>query len=140
MAKHDNVKDTLAMYLKELRRPAFRASYEELARQAQQESLSFEQGVPLADHHRAIGENRERCQREQPEVRAQEQRAEPVQVDDPREEQHQSDGHARARDPAETIGPSCTGRRAGAERHTGRCRPVRIEVAAAGLVQLTPAA
>jgi DNA replication protein DnaC len=43
MAKHDDVKERLAAYLKELHLPAFRASYEELARQAVQESLSFEQ-------------------------------------------------------------------------------------------------
>ena len=36
-------KETLASYLKELHLPAFRKSYEELARQAQQESLSYEQ-------------------------------------------------------------------------------------------------
>jgi DNA replication protein DnaC len=36
-------KETLAAYLKELHLPAFRASYEEVARQAQQEGLSFEQ-------------------------------------------------------------------------------------------------
>ena len=38
-----DVKETLAEYLKELHLPAFRASYEEVARQAQQEGLSFEQ-------------------------------------------------------------------------------------------------
>ena len=38
-----DVKERLAAYLKELHLPAFRASYEELARQAQQEGLSFEQ-------------------------------------------------------------------------------------------------
>ena len=43
MAKHEDVKATLADYLKELHLPAFRASYEELARQAQQEALSYEQ-------------------------------------------------------------------------------------------------
>src|SRR6266404_4416576 len=37
------VKERLAAYLKELHLPAFRSSYEELARQAQQEGLSFEQ-------------------------------------------------------------------------------------------------
>src|SRR5215472_10720392 len=36
-------KETLAGYLKELHLPAFRKGYEELARQAQQESLSYEQ-------------------------------------------------------------------------------------------------
>jgi DNA replication protein DnaC len=36
-------KETLESYLKELSLPTFRASYEELARQAQQEGLSFEQ-------------------------------------------------------------------------------------------------
>jgi DNA replication protein DnaC len=41
MAKDE--KDVLAGYLKELHLPAFRKSYEELARQAQQESLSYEQ-------------------------------------------------------------------------------------------------
>jgi DNA replication protein DnaC len=35
-------KETLAGYLKELHLPAFRRGYEELARQAQQESLSYE--------------------------------------------------------------------------------------------------
>jgi len=38
-----NVKEMLLAYLKELHLPAFRASYEELARQAQQESSSYEQ-------------------------------------------------------------------------------------------------
>ena len=41
MAKGE--KDLLAGYLKELGLPAFRRGYEELARQAQQESLSYEQ-------------------------------------------------------------------------------------------------
>jgi DNA replication protein DnaC len=36
-------RETLAGYLKELGLPAFRKGYEELARQAQQESLSYEQ-------------------------------------------------------------------------------------------------
>ena len=35
--------DCWQAYLKELHLPAFRASYEELARQAQQEALSYEQ-------------------------------------------------------------------------------------------------
>jgi DNA replication protein DnaC len=43
MEQDKDVKETLARYLKELHLPAFRASYEELARQAQQEGLSFEQ-------------------------------------------------------------------------------------------------
>ena len=43
MAKNEDVKEILAAYLKELHLPAFRASYEELARQAEQEGLSFEQ-------------------------------------------------------------------------------------------------
>src|SRR3954466_3138731 len=43
MAKDEDVKERLAAYLKELHLPAFRASYEELARQAQQEGLTFEQ-------------------------------------------------------------------------------------------------
>ncbi len=43
MAKDEDVKTRLAAYLKELHLPAFRSSYEELARQAQQEGLSFEQ-------------------------------------------------------------------------------------------------
>ena len=38
-----NVKEMLLAYLKELHLPAFRASYEELARNAQQESSSYEQ-------------------------------------------------------------------------------------------------
>src|ERR1700726_1029879 len=38
-----DVQETLTGRLKELHLPAFRASYEELARQAQQESLSYEQ-------------------------------------------------------------------------------------------------
>jgi DNA replication protein DnaC len=37
------VKETLVGYLKELHLPAFRKGYEELARQAQQEALSYEQ-------------------------------------------------------------------------------------------------
>src|SRR5437588_7330255 len=43
MEKDKDVKDLLARYLRELHLPAFRSSYEELARQAQQEGLSFEQ-------------------------------------------------------------------------------------------------
>src|SRR5882724_8299945 len=43
MEKDKDVKERLAAYLKELHLPAFRISYEELARQAQQEGLSFEQ-------------------------------------------------------------------------------------------------
>jgi DNA replication protein DnaC len=41
MAKDE--KETLVAYLKELHLPAFRRAYEELARQAQQEGLSYEQ-------------------------------------------------------------------------------------------------
>src|ERR1700687_5566866 len=43
MEKDQDGKERLAAYLKELHLPAFRTSYEELARQAQQEGLSFEQ-------------------------------------------------------------------------------------------------
>src|SRR5256885_17238251 len=43
MEKDKDGKERLAEYLKELHLPAFRASYEELARQAQQEGLGFEQ-------------------------------------------------------------------------------------------------
>src|ERR1700719_2971570 len=43
MEKDQDVKERLAAYLKELHLPAFRASYEELARHAQQEGLGFEQ-------------------------------------------------------------------------------------------------
>src|SRR3954454_22969839 len=43
MAKDKDEKELLARYLKELHLPAFRASYEELARNAQQEGLGFEQ-------------------------------------------------------------------------------------------------
>src|SRR6476659_763070 len=43
MEKSKDVKETLAGYLKELHLPAFRSSYEELARQAQQEGHSYEQ-------------------------------------------------------------------------------------------------
>jgi DNA replication protein DnaC len=43
MEKDKDGKERLAEYLKELHLPAFRSSYEELARQAQQEGLSFEQ-------------------------------------------------------------------------------------------------
>jgi DNA replication protein DnaC len=42
MASERNEKETLAAYLKELHLPTLRASYEELARQAQQEGLSYE--------------------------------------------------------------------------------------------------
>jgi DNA replication protein DnaC len=42
MANGRNEKETLAHYLKDLHLPTFRASYEELARQAQQEGLSYE--------------------------------------------------------------------------------------------------
>src|ERR1700719_2956936 len=43
MEKDKDAKERLAAYLKELHLPAFRASYEELARHAQQEGLGFEQ-------------------------------------------------------------------------------------------------
>ena len=43
MEKGKEVRPTLEACLKELHLPAFRAGYEELARQAQQEGLSFEQ-------------------------------------------------------------------------------------------------
>src|SRR3954449_9919904 len=43
MEKDKDEKELLASYLKELHLSAFRASYEELARQAQQEGLGFEQ-------------------------------------------------------------------------------------------------
>jgi len=43
MSKDKDVQELLAAYLKELHLPAFRSSYEELARQAQQEGLTFEQ-------------------------------------------------------------------------------------------------
>ena len=43
MEKDKDEKELLARYLKELHLPAFRASYEERARNAQQEGLSFEQ-------------------------------------------------------------------------------------------------
>jgi DNA replication protein DnaC len=43
MEKNQDLKGTLVAYLKELHLPAFRSSYEELARQAQQEGLRFEQ-------------------------------------------------------------------------------------------------
>src|ERR1700691_4243993 len=42
MAPERNEKETLAAYLKELHLPTVRVSYEELARQAQQEALSYE--------------------------------------------------------------------------------------------------
>src|SRR5438309_496889 len=46
MATGPDVKETLVGYLKELHLPAFRQGYEELARQAQQESLSYERYLP----------------------------------------------------------------------------------------------
>src|SRR5713101_9210624 len=42
MANEPNEKETLAAYLKELHLPTIRVSFEELARQAQQEGLSYE--------------------------------------------------------------------------------------------------
>jgi DNA replication protein DnaC len=42
MATNPNIKEMLEAYLKELHLPAFRQGYEELARQAQQEGLSYE--------------------------------------------------------------------------------------------------
>jgi DNA replication protein DnaC len=42
MANERNEKETLQAYLKELHLPTFRASFEEVARQAQQEGLSYE--------------------------------------------------------------------------------------------------
>src|SRR5207248_9338023 len=43
MAEAKDVKARLLEYLRELHLPAMRGSYEELARQAQQEGLSYEQ-------------------------------------------------------------------------------------------------
>src|ERR1700734_903823 len=43
MARNEDMKERLAAFLKELHLPTFRASYEEMARQAAAESLSFEQ-------------------------------------------------------------------------------------------------
>src|SRR4051812_16035245 len=43
MAANDDVQKTLEGYLRELHLPTFQADYEELARQAQQEALSYEQ-------------------------------------------------------------------------------------------------
>src|SRR5260370_42189521 len=43
MEKDKDNKQTLADYLKELHLPAFRSGYEELAQQARQEGLSYEQ-------------------------------------------------------------------------------------------------
>jgi DNA replication protein DnaC len=43
MDKGKDIKQTLEGYLKELHLPGFRSGYEQLARQAQQEGLSFEQ-------------------------------------------------------------------------------------------------
>src|SRR5919199_5506229 len=43
MDKGKDARQTLEGYLKELHLPAFRAVYEELARQARQESLSYQQ-------------------------------------------------------------------------------------------------
>ena len=43
MEKDKDVKERLLAFLKELHLPAFRINYEEMARQAQQEGLSFEQ-------------------------------------------------------------------------------------------------
>src|SRR5262245_17339290 len=43
MEKGKEVHQALLSYLKELHLPAFRSSYEEMARQAQQESLGYEQ-------------------------------------------------------------------------------------------------
>src|ERR1700680_3313755 len=40
-----DAQERLAAYLQQLHLPAFRSSYEELARQAQQEGLSFEQSL-----------------------------------------------------------------------------------------------
>lgn len=59
MAKDDGVKAMLAAYLKELHLPAFRASYEEMARQAVAESLSFEQYL-LALAERECQQRRDR--------------------------------------------------------------------------------
>ena len=43
MARNEKVHEVLVRLLKELHLPAFRTSYEELARVAQQEGLSYEQ-------------------------------------------------------------------------------------------------
>src|SRR5271168_2842086 len=59
LAMEKDVKETLARYLKELHLPAFRASYEELARNAQQEGLSFEQYL-LALAQRECQERRDK--------------------------------------------------------------------------------
>jgi IstB-like ATP binding protein len=42
MTDERNEKETLQAYLKELHLPTFRASFEEVARRAQQEGLSYE--------------------------------------------------------------------------------------------------
>ena len=42
MEKGKDVHEVLLNYLKELHLPAFRSGYEEMARQAQQEALSYE--------------------------------------------------------------------------------------------------
>jgi DNA replication protein DnaC len=59
MATNENVHEVLMRLLKELRLPAFRASYEELARQAQQEGLSYERYLLELTQR----ENQERQQR-----------------------------------------------------------------------------
>src|SRR5947209_3050452 len=46
MAQDKDVKELLVRCLKELHLPAIRSSYEELARQAHQEALSYEQYLP----------------------------------------------------------------------------------------------
>src|ERR1700719_4477048 len=48
LSMEKDVKETLAEYLKELHLPAFRASYEEVAREAAQEGLSVEEELLAA--------------------------------------------------------------------------------------------
>ena len=43
MVKTDNVRSRLIQYLKELHLPSIRESFEEIAHQAEQESLSYDQ-------------------------------------------------------------------------------------------------
>ena len=59
MASHREVKTTLLEQLKALRLPAFREGFEETARKAMQESLSYEQYL-LELTHRECDERRSR--------------------------------------------------------------------------------
>jgi DNA replication protein DnaC len=63
MARNEDMKERLAAFLKELHLPTFRASYEEMARQATAESLSFEQYLLSLAERECQGRRSKRVER-----------------------------------------------------------------------------